>query len=133
MTKNAIGLLVLRVSLGVVFIVFGIGKLQHDYWARSIETMAFFQRLPFTPAVWVTLIGAMEVLTGVGLVLGAGTRIFASLAILQLLGILILLHFQEIRDIGLLGAALYLACTPHIPYSIDGVLARIKFKAKTKG
>lgn len=133
MMNSSAGLLLLRVGLGAVFIVFGIGKFQHDYWARSIETMEFFQRLPFTPAAWAIYIGAMEAVTGVGLVLGLGTRIFASLAAAQLLGILILLNFQEIRDIGLLGAALYLALSPYVPYGIDGARMRIKRQERKKG
>ncbi|RJP27189.1 MAG: DoxX family protein [Candidatus Omnitrophota bacterium] len=116
--KN-LGLFLLRVSLGSVFIIFGIGKFQHDFWARSIETMEFFQRLPIPVSVSVNIIGFMEVATGTLLILGLKTRLIAALAAIELIGILILLNFQEARDIGLLGAAICLSLSQDIPWSLD--------------
>ena len=99
----------MRICLGVVFLLFGIGKFQNDIWAQTISTMDFFLKLPWGVNLSIFLIGVSEVLTGACLILGLFTRFFASLAALQLAGILILLKFGEIRDIGLLGAAIYMA------------------------
>ncbi|MFH1458070.1 MAG: TolC family protein [Candidatus Omnitrophota bacterium] len=125
MPKN-IALLVLRVSLGVVFLIFGIGKFQHDYWARTIESMEVFQRLAFSPQLSVKFIGGLEVATGLALILGLWTRLASGLAALQLLAILILLEFQEIRDIALLGQALFLMANKQAVFGIDGLRKRHK-------
>jgi uncharacterized membrane protein YphA (DoxX/SURF4 family) len=98
----------LRISLGVVFFTYGIGKFQNDYWARSIAAMSFFEHLPWSTLWSVRAIGLLEVCTGIGLMLGWRIRIWAAMAAVMLIGILCLLHFQEIRDLGLLGAAVFL-------------------------
>ena len=99
----------MRLSLGVVFLIFGIGKFQNDIWAHTIRNMEFFQRLPWSLDLTVRLIGITETMTGIGLIAGFFTRFFAALAAIQLMAILILLKFEETRDIGLLGAAIYLS------------------------
>ncbi|MGE5280415.1 MAG: DoxX family protein [Deltaproteobacteria bacterium] len=102
--------LIPRVSLGVVFLIFGIGKFRDDLWAQTIRSMDFFGHLPWPVQVSVVAIGILETVTGALLVLGCLTRVAAGLAAMELCGILFLLNFQEVRDIGLLGMAVYLAC-----------------------
>lgn len=123
---KSIGLFILRVSLGLVFLSFGIGKFQNDYWARSMEAMVFFRSLPWSAALSVQLAGLIEVATGAALIAGLFTRFFAALACGQLVVILALLNFQEIRDIGLLGAALYLTLSKDSVFGIDRLLNRHK-------
>lgn len=106
--KNKIGLLLLRISLGIVFLIFGIGKFQNDIWAQTIRNMAVFESLPWSVDATVIMVGGLELVTAGALILGVFTRWFAALAALQLAVILVLLKFQQIRDIGLLGAAIYL-------------------------
>lgn len=106
--KNKIVFLFMRVSLGLVFLIFGIGKFRNDIWAETIKTMDFFTRLPWDVNISVALIGITEILTGVALIIGLFARFFAAAAAAQLIGILILLKFQETRDIGLLGMAIYM-------------------------
>lgn len=117
--KNKIAFLILRIGLGVVFLIFGIGKFQHDYWARTIETMDLFMRLPWSSSISVIIIGILEVLTGACLILGLFTRIVSALAALQLSVILFLLGFQEVRDIGLLAAAVFMSLTKDNSCGID--------------
>ena len=107
--RNKIAVTILRVSLGVVFLIFGIGKFQDDIWAETIKSMAVFRGLPWSVNITVLLVGSSEVITGVFLILGFLTRFFSAVAAVQLLMILFLLQFQETRDIGLLGAAVYMA------------------------
>jgi len=126
--KNKFSFLILRVCLGIVFVLFGIGKFQNDIWAQTIKTMDFFLKLPWDVNISVSLIGVSEVLTGAGLILGLFTRFFASIAALQLIGILILLKFGEIRDIGLLGAAIYTAIAEEDLFGIDGFLLKQRRK-----
>jgi len=117
--KNRFAFLVIRVSLGLVFLMFGIGKLRGDIWAQTIRSMDFFLKLPWSVETSVMLIGALEILTGAALLLGLCTRFFAACAAAQLTGILVLLKFEEIRDIGLLGMALFIAMVPDNSFGID--------------
>ncbi len=109
----------MRVCLGIVFLFFGIGKFNNDIWAETIRAMDFFIKLPWDVNISVYLIGALEILTGAALVSGLFARFFAGIASIQLMAILILLKFQEIRDIGLFGAALYMAITKHECWSVN--------------
>ena len=128
--KEKIGNCILRVTLGVVFLIFGIGKFQGDVWAETIKNMNFFLNLPWSTALSVLMIGYLEVITGTFLILGVFTRFFALLAALQLIAILILLKFSEIRDIGLLGAALYRAMVKDTSWSLKDLFVIRKEKEK---
>lgn len=117
--KNKIAFLAMRVSLGMVFLIFGIGKFKNDIWAETIKNMDFFIRLPWDVNISVTLIGITEILTGAALMIGLFTRFFAVVAAAQLIGILFLLKFQETRDIGILGMAIYMAIVGNDAFSLD--------------
>lgn len=119
--KNRFAFLILRLSLGLVFLIFGIGKFRNDAWAQTIRNMDFFLRLPWDIGVSVFLIGLTETVTGLALITGLLTRFFAVMAALQLSAILVLLNFQETRDIGLLGAAIYIAVVNDCFFSICSV------------
>jgi len=95
----------------LVFLIFGIGKFRGDEWADTMRSMEFFARLPWKVEVSIILAGISETIVGLGLLSGRFVRIFAGLAALQLIAILILLYFSgiyEVRDIGLLFMALAL-------------------------
>jgi len=123
--KDKIAVLILRISIGVVFAFFGFRKFQNDIWAQTIKSMDFFQNLPWGEDLSVIIIGLTEVITGVALILGIFTRFFSAIASLQLIGILTLLRFQQIRDVGLLGATIYLSLTKNDTFRLDRF-----FKAK---
>ena len=120
--KNKIAFLILRLTLGIVFLIFGIGKFANDGWAQTIRSMDFFLKLPWDVDLSVFLIGIMEVSTGIALITGLFTRFFALLAALQLCMILILLKFEEIRDIGLLGVAIFTAIVSDDFFSLGKIL-----------
>ncbi|MCK5215992.1 MAG: DoxX family protein [Candidatus Omnitrophica bacterium] len=129
--KDKIAFTILRVGLGVVFLIFGIGKFQDDIWAQTIRSMEVFQGLPWDVGITVFLVGVSEVVAGTFLILGVFTRIFSAIASLQLLVILFLLQFQEIRDFGLLGAAIYMALVKDESFGFNRILACC-FNNKTK-
>ncbi len=107
--KEKIALGLLRISLGSVFLIFGIGKFANDYWARTMSAMPFIEGLPWPAQYSVWGVGVVEVLTAVCLISGFFVRIAGIVAAVQLTAILILVQFQETRDIALLGSAIYLA------------------------
>lgn len=103
--------LILRCGLGIVFLIFGVGKFRGDEWADTMRSMEFFSYLPWPVDASIISVGAFETLTGMALISGRYTRFFAGLAAAQLLAILILLYcygIREVRDIGLLAMALAL-------------------------
>ena len=109
--KHKISSLVLRLGLGIVFLFFGIGKFRGDEWADTMRSMGFFSHLPWKTDISIVLVGTIEAVTGIALISGVLLRFFSLLASLQLLFILILLHFygiREVRDVGLLAAAIAL-------------------------
>jgi uncharacterized membrane protein YphA (DoxX/SURF4 family) len=110
--KAKIARFILRGSLGAVFLIFGIGKFQNDYWARTMASLPFITALPWPAQASVWGVGVLECLTGLFLLSGFFVRPAAIAAAIQLTGILLLLQFQEIRDIALLGCALFLALEP---------------------
>lgn len=100
-------LIFLRFGLGITFLIFGIGKFMNDIWAKTITSMDFYKFLG--GGMWIVyLIGAVEVLIALALILNFRVKLFAAIASLELITILILLKFSETRDIGLLGASLAL-------------------------
>lgn len=126
MMRGKIACTCMRVALGMVFLLFGIGKFKNDVWAQTIKNTDFFLKLPWDATISVFLIGASEIITGIALIVGICTRFFAGVASLQLAGILLLLRFEETRDIGLLGAAIYLAAVKNESYGIDLFLSKKK-------
>ena len=128
--NNKTAFLIMRVSVGIVFLLFGIGKLRSDVWAETIKTMDFFVKLPWDVHLSILIIGISEILTGLALIIGLFTRFFALLASVQLLMILVLLRFEEIRDIGLLGAVIYMAIVKNNAFGIDCFLTKQKEKQK---
>lgn len=117
--KNKLAFLIMRISLGAVFLIFGIGKFKNDIWVETIKSMDFFLKLPWNVNISIIAIGLMEVVIGIALIIGLFTRFFAAVAAAQLIGILFLLKFEETRDIGLLGMAIYLAIADNGSFSID--------------
>lgn len=122
--KEKLPYLILRVSLGAVFLIFGIGKFQNDIWGQTIKSMDFFIKLPWSLELSVLLIGIAEAITGFALITGLFTRFFAGLAATQLIAILFLLKFQEMRDIGLLGAAVYMLLTKDNSWNITAIFKK---------
>ena len=117
--KNKLAFLAMRATLGIVFLIFGIGKFRNDIWVETIRSMDFFIRLPWNVNISVALIGITEILTGTALIIGLFTRFFAAVAAAQLMGILVLLKFQETRDVGLLGMAIYMTVMANDTFAID--------------
>lgn len=102
MNKNAIGLLLLRIGLGGVFLWFGTDKfINPDIWVHYIPSW-FPMLIPVS--LFILLMGVVETLVGLMVLAGFYTRIAAAFAALMLVPILISLGYNEIgvRDFGLL-------------------------------
>ncbi|MFO8008746.1 MAG: DoxX family protein [Candidatus Brocadiia bacterium] len=72
--NNRIELTITRITPGVAFLIFGIGKFRNDIWAQTMRNMVLFESLPWSADLSVVLIGAIELATAGGLILGLFTR-----------------------------------------------------------
>ncbi len=102
----------LRVGIGITFLLIGIDQFLHPqrwygYLAPWAETL-----LAVTPEKFFFYNAVFDAALGVLLIVGIFTRLFALVAALHLVGVLANIGYSEIaaRDIGLLFAALALAC-----------------------
>lgn len=83
------GVSLLRISVGIVFLWFGVLKFfpnlspAEDLAARTIQTLTF-GLVP--PSISLPILATWEVVIGLGLLLGRGLRIILALLALQMLG-----------------------------------------------
>ncbi len=119
--------LILRLGVGFVFLFFGIDKFIHpETWIGWVSPRLFYY-FPFSQEVFIYLDGGVEAVVGIMLVLGFYTRIFALIASLLLIGILVTVGITDItaRDVAILAGAISLMITGSDKMSVDG-----KFIAK---
>jgi putative oxidoreductase len=86
-----IALPLLRLSLGVVFVWFGILKITGQTPVSELVADTVFW---VDPRWFVPLLGVFEVLVGLGLFLGKGLRIVLALFVLQMMGTFLVLVVQ---------------------------------------
>lgn len=117
-----------RISLGLLFLYFGILAV-YNPGAQLGWLADWVLRIPFVgTSSFIFLIGIVEIIVGVGLVLGIFTRISAYVATALLVSISINLGFTEIayRDLALACAALVVAVSP-VVYALDNQLKRLRY------
>src|SRR5687768_18147289 len=79
------GLTLLRISIGIVYIWFGVLKVIGISPAAPLITEAW-DYVPFSPDLFVRLIGGLEVLIGLGFLFGIAMRLIIFLMLMQMLG-----------------------------------------------
>jgi putative oxidoreductase len=85
------GVPLLRITLGVVFLWFGVLKVAGTSPVRDLVAAT----VPFLPASWfVPAVGVFEVLAGMALVVAVQVRLVAALTVLHLLGTFLVLVVQ---------------------------------------
>ena len=118
--------LILRIGLGLVLLWFGVSEIVDPETWSSYVPMMVQSLLPISVNLFVTLHGIFEVLLAVLLLVGYAQRIVRVVAVLHLVSITIGVGYNEIgvRDFGLVMAALALAMSDDISYSLDAYLSR---------
>lgn len=126
MTKfQEIGALLLRIFLGAAFLIHGFQKFQGGIG----NTMGFFESLGL-PGFAAYAVALIEIIGGIALILGLGTRLFAALFIVIMVGAIVNVKFAagftgspEMAgyelDLAYLVIAAYLALAPGNPWSLD--------------
>jgi uncharacterized membrane protein YkgB len=88
---EGLALPLLRVSLGLVFIWFGILKIAGESPVAKLVADTVYW---INPSWFVPVLGLFEVLVGVGLLLGRGLRLVLALFALQMIGTFLVLVVQ---------------------------------------
>ena len=130
-TGVSLGLAVLRVVVGIVFIYHGYDKL---FGSGIAGTTGFFTQIGAPlPGVTAPLVGVLEFAGGVALVLGVLTRLTAALLAIDVLAALFLVHLPNGFSaqnggyefvLTLFAASLALALTGPGAYALDALLGR---------
>lgn len=115
-----IGALLLRVALGLLFFVHGLDKFQ----GGIDNTAGWFQSIGL-PGFAAYLVAFIELVGGIALILGLGTRIVSGLFVLVMLGAIIKVKFAAgflggfELDLALMVMALYLVLNGSTMLSVD--------------
>jgi uncharacterized membrane protein YphA (DoxX/SURF4 family) len=118
-----IGALILRVVLGLMFFVHGLDKFQ-----GGIGNIAGWFQSMGLPGFAAYLVAFIEVVGGIALIAGLGTRIVSGLFILIMLGAIIKVKFAAgflggfELDLALMVMALYLVINGSMMLSVDSKL-----------
>ncbi|RCW50401.1 DoxX family protein [Paenibacillus prosopidis] len=118
-----IGALLLRVALGLLFFVHGLDKFQGGIG----NTAGWFQSIGL-PGFAAYLVAFIELVGGIALVVGLGTRIVSGLFVLIMLGAIIKVKFAAgflggfELDLALMVMALYLVINGSMMLSVDSKL-----------
>lgn len=120
MNKHEIGALLLRVVLGITFFVHGLAKLQ-----GGIENTAGWFSSMGLPGILAYIVTGIELIGGVALIVGLGTKIVSALLALIMLGAIVKVKIgagfmggYEL-DVVLLAIAIFLSITGSSMYSLD--------------
>ncbi|MDM5212416.1 DoxX family protein [Peribacillus sp. RS7] len=90
MNKQEIGTFLLRVILGVTFLLHGLSKFQ----GGLENTSGWFQSIGI-PGFMAYVVGTIELVGGIALILGLGTRIISALLIIIMAGAIVYVKFPS--------------------------------------
>ncbi|MFC0273488.1 DoxX family protein [Metabacillus herbersteinensis] len=128
MNKNEVGIVVLRVVLGLIFFVHGLTKFQ----GGINNTVGFFDSIGI-PGFMAYVVALIELIGGIALILGIGTRIVSVLFAVIMLGAIATVKFPvgllgngqmagyEL-DLALLAMSIYLVFANKSAFSLDNKL-----------
>ena len=113
--------MLLKIGIAAVFMWFGIHKfISPEYWVNAwipVWLPNFLEYFSLTPINFIYISGIFQILVGLSFLTNVGTRIFALLASVFLLLIIVIFGFNGfneiiVRDIGLLGGLLAIMFWP---------------------
>lgn len=134
MNKNEAGQVFLRVILGLTFFIHGISKFQGGIG----NTAGFFDSLGI-PGFMAYIVAGIELIGGLAVILGLGTRIVSVLFAVIMAGAIFTAKLSAgflgngqaagyELDLALLAMSIYLACTNRIALSLDNMIFNKKGK-----
>lgn len=123
MNKNEIGKVVMRMVLGLIFLVHGIAKFQDGMNATS----GFFDTIGL-PGMSAYLVTTIEIIGGIAIIIGLGTRIFALLFASIMVVAIITVKFSAgfiggyELDLALLAMSVYFILEKPMILSVDNLI-----------
>ncbi|MBP2079846.1 DoxX family protein [Oceanobacillus polygoni] len=124
MTKNEVGSVILRIVLGITFFIHGLDKFQ----AGIGNIAGYFDSLGI-PGFLAYIVALIELVGGIALILGIGTKIISALIAIIMLGAIFtaklslgFLDGYEL-DTALLAISIYLILADRTPFSLDHQIA----------
>lgn len=125
--KQEFGSLLLRVILGFTFFMHGFVKFQEgiEDFANNMHNMGL-------PSFLGYIVASIEVVGGIALILGLGTKIFSILIALIMIGAIIFVKLNAgfldgyELDVILLGIAIHLGINGSLLLSVDAKLSKLK-------
>ncbi|WP_078429911.1 DoxX family protein [Alkalihalobacterium alkalinitrilicum] len=121
--KHEVGAFILRVVLGLSFFIHGLDKFQ----AGIGNIAGFFESLGI-PGFLAYVVALIELVGGIALVLGIGTRVVSILIAIIMVGAVFTFKFSvgfldgyEL-DLAFLAMSIYLAITNKSAYAVDNVI-----------
>ncbi|MFG6116115.1 DoxX family protein [Halobacillus sp. MO56] len=127
MNKHEAGASILRVILGVIFFVHGLDKFQ----AGIGNTVGFFDSIG-VPGFLAYVVAAIELVGGIALILGLGTKIVASLFAVIMLGAIFTVKLSAgflggyELDLALLAMSIYVALSDNTALSLENAMFSTK-------
>ncbi|NRG46040.1 DoxX family protein [Bacillus sp. CRN 9] len=126
MVKNQIAAAILRVVLGVVFFMHGVSKFQDGIG----NTVGFFESLGL-PGFGAYIVALIELIGGLAMILGIGTRIISILFAFIMVGAITMVKIDEgffgiEFDLVLMAMSICLAIVNKSYLALDNVLSRNK-------
>jgi putative oxidoreductase len=123
--KHDFGALVLRITLGIIFFVHGIVKFQ-----SGIDNIAGWFSSIGLPGVMAYGVALLEVVGGIALIIGLGTKLFSVLFALLMVGAIVKVKLVAgflgngqmagwEFDLALLAMSIYLALSEQQPLSVE--------------
>jgi putative oxidoreductase len=124
-TKQEIGAFILRITLGVIFLVHSIVKFQN-----GIDNIAGWFSSIGLPGGMAYGVAFLEVVGGIALIIGLGTKLFSVLFALLMVGAIVKVKLAAgflgngkmagwEFDLALLAMSIYLALSEQQPFSVD--------------
>lgn len=134
MEKNVqIGALIIRVILGVIFFMHGLQKFQGGLG----NTAGFFESMGI-PGFLAYAVGTIELVGGILIILGFGTRVIATLFALIMLGAIFKVKLKAgfvggyEYEVALLSMSLFFTAAGHPYFSLESLMFRRKQGATVK-
>ncbi len=124
-----IGAVILRLVLGFTFFMHGFDKFQ-----GGIENTAGFFSSIGLPGFMAYIVGGIEVVGGLALIIGVGTRVISAIFAVIMLGAILMVKIGNgflggyELDIVLMAVAIYLFFKGNTILSIDSMLPKRSFK-----
>ncbi|WP_445487383.1 DoxX family protein [Niallia sp. 03133] len=131
-TLQPIGILLIRFVLGIIFFMHGLAKIQNG----MENTAGFFTSLGL-PGFSAYLVAGIELIGGVLIIIGLGTRIIAVLFAAIMLGAIFIVNRSNgfvggyELDLSLLAMSLFLAFNHQQTYAIDAIITSNKNKQQS--